>query len=161
MGQVVSQKEIAKIRQKAKEDGRKVVFTNGCFDILHRGHVEYLRAAGELGDILIVGVNTDASTKKIKGDRRPIVPLEDRMAVLASLRWVDYVTSFDGETPHELIELLVPDVLVKGGDWKIDDVVGKGTVERAGGKVVIIDLLEGRSTRDIIGKIVEKYCPKN
>ncbi len=158
MGQVVSQEEIVKVRQKAKEDGKRVVFTNGCFDILHRGHVEYLRAAGELGDMLIVGVNTDSSTKKIKGDERPIVPLEDRMTVLASLKCVDYVTSFDDETPSELIELLVPDVLAKGGDWKIDEVVGRDTVEKAGGKVVIIDLLEGRSTRDIIGRIVEKYC---
>lgn len=158
MGQVVSQEEIVKVRQKAKEDGKRVVFTNGCFDILHRGHVEYLRTAGELGDMLIVGVNTDSSTKKIKGDERPIVPLEDRMAVLASLKCVDYVTSFDDETPSELIELLVPDVLAKGGDWKIDEVVGRDTVEKVGGMVVIIDLLEGRSTRDIIGRIVEKYC---
>ena len=160
MGQVVSQKEIVRIRQKARDDGKKVVFTNGCFDILHRGHVEYLCAAGELGDMLIVGVNTDSSTRKIKGDERPIVPLEDRMAVLASLRCVDYVTSFDDETPFELIELVVPDVLVKGGDWKIDEVVGKDRVEKAGGKVAIIDLLEGRSTRDIIERIVQKYCPE-
>lgn len=160
MGRVVSQEEIARIRQKAREDGQRVVFTNGCFDILHRGHVEYLGAAKELGDMLIVGVNTDSSTKKIKGAKRPIVPLEDRMAVLASLVCVDYVTSFNDETPFELIELLVPDVLAKGGDWKIDEVVGKDTVEKVGGKVVIIDLLEGRSTRDIIGRIVEKYCRK-
>ena len=160
MGKVVSQKEIVRIRQKARDDDKKVVFTNGCFDILHRGHVEYLGAAGELGDMLIVAVNTDSSTKKMKGDERPIVPLDDRMAVLASLRCVDYVTSFDDETPFELIELLVPDVLAKGGDWKIDEVVGKDTVEKAGGKVAIIDLLEGRSTRDIIGRIVQKYCPE-
>ena len=160
MGRVVSQEEIVRIRQKAREDGQRVVFTNGCFDILHRGHVEYLGAAKELGDMLIVGVNTDSSTKKIKGAKRPIVPLEDRMAVLASLVCVDYVTSFNDETPFELIELLVPDVLAKGGDWKIDEVVGKDTVEKVGGKVVIIDLLEGRSTRDIIGRIVEKYCRK-
>jgi D-beta-D-heptose 7-phosphate kinase/D-beta-D-heptose 1-phosphate adenosyltransferase len=157
---VVSQEEIVRIRQKAREDGQRVVFTNGCFDILHRGHVEYLGAAKELGDMLIVGVNTDSSTKKIKGDKRPIVPLEDRMAVLASLGCVDYVTGFNDETPFELIELLVPDVLAKGGDWKIDEVVGKDTMEKVGGKVVIIDLLEGRSTRDIIGRIVEKYCRK-
>lgn len=157
---MVSQEEIVRIRQKAREDGQRVVFTNGCFDILHRGHVEYLGAAKELGDMLIVGVNTDSSTKKIKGAKRPIVPLEDRMAVLASLVCVDYVTSFNDETPFELIELLVPDVLAKGGDWKIDEVVGKDTVEKVGGKVVIIDLLEGRSTRDIIGRIVEKYCRK-
>lgn len=160
MGRVVSQDKVLKLREQARKNGKRVVFTNGCFDILHRGHVEYLRAARELGDALVVGVNSDSSARRIKGPGRPIMPVEDRTAVLASLDCVDYVVSFEEETPGKLIDLLVPDVLVKGGDWEIDRVVGKETVERNGGQVVIIDFVEGYSTRGIINSIIERYCPQ-
>lgn len=153
----MTREEAAEVRRKAGLEGSKVVFTNGCFDILHRGHVEYLRSASGLGTILIVGVNSDLSVRRVKGDRRPIIPLEDRMAVLASLEFVDYVVSFEEDTPGQLIDAIVPDVLVKGGDWQRTEVVGRETVERNGGRVEIIDFLEGYSTRGIIEKIAAMY----
>lgn len=125
---------------------QRVVFTNGCFDILHRGHVEYLFAARELGDALVVGVNTDASVRRLKGEGRPVNREHDRAFVLAGLGCVDAVTLFDEDTPAELIAALVPDVLVKGGDYTADTVVGRDTVEAAGGRVVIIPLVPGHST---------------
>lgn len=158
MARVLSQEEAARLREKAKSQGKKVVFTNGCFDLLHRGHVEYLMSARKLGDMLIVGVNSDSSVRKIKGPQRPLTSLRDRMAVLASLECVDCVVSFEEDTPGRLIELLVPDVLVKGGDWRLSEVVGRETVEKNGGEVIIIDFLDGYSTRDIIKKIVDSYC---
>jgi D-beta-D-heptose 7-phosphate kinase/D-beta-D-heptose 1-phosphate adenosyltransferase len=136
-----------------KEDGRKVVFTNGCFDILHRGHVEYLTKAKALGDVLLVGMNTDASVKRLKGPQRPVVSQDDRAFVLAALRTIDYVCLFDEDTPYELIKAVVPDVLVKGGDWSIDAIVGKDIVEAAGGTVQTIDFVPDRSTTNIIEKI--------
>ena len=125
---------------------QRVVFTNGCFDILHRGHVEYLFAARELGDALVVGVNTDASVRRLKGEGRPVNRELDRAFVLAGLGCVDAVTLFDEDTPAELIAALVPDVLVKGGDYTADTVVGRETVEAGGGRVVIIPLVPGHST---------------
>ena len=133
--------------------GERVVFTNGCFDLLHRGHVEYLYAARALGDRLIVGVNTDASVARLKGPSRPVVPLEDRMYVLAGLGCVDAVTPFPEDTPRELIAALLPDVLVKGGDYEPDQVVGAREVEDAGGEVVILPFVEGRSTTGIIRRL--------
>jgi rfaE bifunctional protein nucleotidyltransferase chain/domain len=127
-----------------------VVFTNGCFDILHRGHVEYLHQARSLGDRLIVGLNTDGSVRRLKGAGRPIVGQEDRAFVLAGLAAVDGVTLFDEDTPAALIEALLPDVLVKGGDYTPDRVVGRDSVEQAGGRVVIIPFVAGRSTSGII-----------
>ena len=128
----------------------RIVFTNGCFDILHRGHVEYLRAARELGDLLIVGVNSDASVRRLKGAGRPVVGEDDRCHVLAALRAVDAVTIFDEDTPRELIAALLPDVLVKGGDYRAEDVAGKAEVEAAGGRVIILPFLAGRSTSSIL-----------
>ncbi len=128
----------------------RLVFTNGCFDILHRGHVEYLWRARELGDRLVVGVNDDDSVRRLKGETRPVVALEDRMYVLAGLGCVDAVTPFGEDTPQELIERLLPDVLVKGGDYRPEDVVGRPEVEGAGGSVVILPFVQGRSTTRII-----------
>jgi rfaE bifunctional protein nucleotidyltransferase chain/domain len=131
----------------------RLVFTNGCFDILHRGHVEYLFAARDLGDALVVGVNTDASVRRLKGEGRPVVSLEDRLFVLAGLACVDAVTPFGEDTPRELIAALLPDVLVKGGDYQADAVVGGQEVRAAGGEVRILPFVGGRSTTGIIQKL--------
>ena len=130
-----------------------LVFTNGCFDILHRGHVAYLTQARGLGDQLIVGVNSDDSVRRIKGSGRPVVEQEDRAYILAALECVDAVTIFDEDTPEQLISALLPDVLVKGGDYQPDRVVGRDTVEEHGGHVVIIPFVTGRSTTDIVTRI--------
>lgn len=132
---------------------QRVVFTNGCFDILHRGHVEYLYSARDLGNALVVGVNSDSSVRRLKGAPRPIVPLDDRMFVLAGLGCVDAVTPFDDDTPLDLINALLPDVLAKGGDYEADDVVGAHEVRDAGGDVIILPFIHGRSTTGIIQNI--------
>ena len=155
MGEVVTLADLVQIRKKLKRAEKKVVFTNGCFDIVHRGHVEYLTKAKALGDVLFVGMNTDASARRLKGPTRPIVCQDDRALVLAAFRVVDYVCLFDEDTPHELIKAIVPDVLVKGSDWTIDSIVGKDIVEAAGGTVQTIDFVPNRSTTDIIKKIVD------
>jgi D-beta-D-heptose 7-phosphate kinase/D-beta-D-heptose 1-phosphate adenosyltransferase len=133
----------------------RLVFTNGCFDILHRGHVEYLSAARSLGDKLVVAVNTDASVERLKGPGRPVVPQGDRALVLAGLESVDAVTLFHEDTPRELLAALLPDVLAKGGDYAPEAVVGKAEVEGAGGRVEIIPFIPGRSTSELIHKIQE------
>ncbi len=130
-----------------------LVFTNGCFDILHRGHVEYLAFARSLGDELLVALNSDASVRRLKGEGRPINTVEDRAAVLAGLEAVDWLTIFDADTPGELISSLLPDVLVKGGDYTPGTVVGAPEVEAAGGRVIIAPLVPGRSTTNIIRKV--------
>ena len=132
-----------------------VVFTNGVFDLLHRGHVNYLFAARELGDTLIVGVNTDASVKRLKGPTRPLNRELDRAFVLAGLACVDAVVLFDEDTPAALVDSIVPDVLVKGGDYAPDEVVGRETVERAGGKLVLIPFVQGHSTTSMLERIQE------
>ncbi|MYC99013.1 MAG: D-glycero-beta-D-manno-heptose 1-phosphate adenylyltransferase [Gammaproteobacteria bacterium] len=131
----------------------RLVFTNGCFDILHRGHVEYLAAARALGDVLVVGVNTDASVARLKGPHRPYASLEDRAAVLAALTSVDVITPFDSDTPRALIAALLPDVLVKGGDYAVDEMVGRDEVRAAGGEVVVVPHLAGRSTTELVRRI--------
>lgn len=131
----------------------KLVFTNGVFDILHRGHVEYLYAARALGDVLVVAINTDASVRRLKGSDRPVNTDEDRALVLAGLGCVDYVSFFADDTPHRLIAALLPDVLVKGGDYTPDTIVGRTEVEAAGGKVVVIPFVEGKSTTQTLEKI--------
>jgi rfaE bifunctional protein nucleotidyltransferase chain/domain len=133
----------------------RVVFTNGCFDILHRGHVEYLSAARALGDALVIGLNTDASVRRLKGEGRPVNQEEDRALVLAALEAVDAVVHFDEDTPLELITALLPDVLVKGGDYTIDTIVGAREVVAAGGEVVVAPLLAGRSTTSILKRARE------
>ena len=131
----------------------RVVFTNGCFDLLHRGHVEYLFAARALGDCLVVGLNTDASVRRLKGPDRPIVGETDRATVIAALECVDAVTLFDEDTPRELIAALLPDVLVKGGDYTLDGIVGRAQVEAAGGEVRVLPFVQGRSTTSLIDLI--------
>lgn len=132
--------------------GQRLVFTNGVFDLLHRGHVAYLYAAGSLGDVLVVALNTDASVRRLKGDSRPLNTEQDRAFVLAGLACVDAVTLFDDDTPARLIGRLLPDVLVKGADYRIEDVAGRAEVEAAGGRVELIPLVRGRSTSELIRK---------
>lgn len=147
---IQKQGALEKIRNQLKHKDEKVVFTNGCFDLLHSGHVHLFREAKKLGDVLIVAVNDDESVKKIKGASRPIFPLEERLEVLEAIEDIEYLTSFSKETPRQIITRLLPDILVKGGDWKPDEVIGREEVERAGGEVVIIPYLEGRSTSNIL-----------
>lgn len=137
--------------------GKRIVFTNGCFDILHRGHIELLKAARALGDILAVAINSDSSVARIKGDRRPVVRQDDRAAVLASLESVDFVTMFEEDTPAEIISILKPDILVKGSDYEMDKIVGRRQVEEDGGKVVRIPLHGDLSTENLLRQIAEKY----
>ena len=138
-------------------EGQKIVFTNGCFDILHVGHVRYLREARKTGDLLILALNSDVSVRAIKGERRPLVPQQQRAEVVASLAAVDYVTLFDETTPLTLIEYLRPDCLLKGGDWPEEAVVGRKAVRSWGGTVVLIPMVEGASTTNIVEKILEVY----
>jgi D-beta-D-heptose 7-phosphate kinase/D-beta-D-heptose 1-phosphate adenosyltransferase len=159
MGKVVGLRELRRVRTALRRRGRKVVFTNGTFDILHRGHVEYLEAARRLGDVLIVGLNTDESIRRIKGKGRPINGNRDRAVVLAALACVDYVCFFEDDTPRALIEALVPDILVKGADWKIADIVGREIVEDHGGTVKTIRLTQGRSTTNTIERVLKAYRP--
>jgi len=140
--------------------GEKIVFTNGCFDIIHAGHVRYLSAARELGDRLVVGLNSDASVRRLKGPKRPVAPQDDRAEVLAALEAVDAVTLFDDDTPEALISLLLPDILVKGADWAVEQIAGAKAVIENGGAVLTVPLLEGRSTTGIIETIVQLYCPE-
>jgi rfaE bifunctional protein nucleotidyltransferase chain/domain len=150
-------KEIIELRAGFRETGKKLVFTNGCFDILHIGHVRYLRQVRSLGDALVVGVNSDRSVREIKGEPRPIVPELERAEVLAALSSVDFVFIFDDVTPKRVIDAIVPDVLVKGADWGLSEIVGRDTVEKAGGLVLNVPLVEGSSTTEIIRKVLERF----
>jgi len=153
MGLILDRKKAKEVARKLKAQGKKIVFTNGCFDILHRGHIFSLKFAKDHGDVLFVGVNTDDSVRRLKGEGRPIIPLDDRMVVLSSIVYVDYVVPFDEDTPLNLIKEVVPDVLVKGGDYRKDTVVGAEFVEKIGGKVIIAPYLEGFSTTELIERI--------
>jgi D-glycero-beta-D-manno-heptose 1-phosphate adenylyltransferase len=145
--------EAAAFARELQEAGRAVVFTNGVFDLLHPGHVRYLQAARREGDALIVGINSDRSVRAIKGLERPIVPEAERAELLAALACVDGVVIFDEETPHEIVDRLQPDVLVKGADWAADRIVGRDVVEARGGRVVRVPLETGWSTSDLIRRI--------
>jgi D-beta-D-heptose 7-phosphate kinase/D-beta-D-heptose 1-phosphate adenosyltransferase len=149
-----------KEREELRLAGEKLVFTNGCFDLLHPGHIRYLTEARNLGDRLLVAVNADETVSKLKGEGRPLVRAEERMEVLAALAVVDYVMPFEEETPARVIGELVPDVLVKGGDWPLDQIVGRDTVEAAGGKVYSLPFARGYSTSELIGRIVERLGGK-
>ncbi len=142
-----------------KRNGRRVVFTNGCFDLLHPGHIKSLEQARALGDALIVGLNSDASVRELKGEGRPVLPERERAEILAALECVDAVVIFDAPTPREVIARLLPDVLVKGGDWPGDQIVGREEVEAAGGRVVSVPVVPGYSTSDILRKIREGGQP--
>jgi D-beta-D-heptose 7-phosphate kinase/D-beta-D-heptose 1-phosphate adenosyltransferase len=143
--------------RKLRAAGKKVVFTNGCFDILHAGHIDLLRQARALGDALVVAINTDGSVIRMKGPSRPILAAEERAELLAGLEMVDYVCTFDEDTPLEAILKIHPDVLVKGADWGLDGIVGRAEVEGWGGKVVAVPLLEGKSTTGIVERVVARY----
>ncbi len=149
--------EVIKIREKLKEENKTVVFTNGCFDLLHRGHAEYLARAKDCGDFLIVGVNSDASIKKLKGNKRPVMCQEDRGYLIEQLKSVDIVIIFDEETPECLLKGIKPDVLVKGGNYDIDGIVGRDYVEGYGGAVKPLDHIEGSSTTSLINNIIERF----
>ena len=136
-----------------KTEGKRVVFTNGCFDLLHPGHIDYLERAAALGDVLIVGLNDDASVRRLKGDARPINPLQDRAVMLCALRAVDLVVPFAEDTPLQLISTLMPDILVKGGDYQPDAIVGAAEVRRAGGKVVVMPFIDGFSSTGLLQRI--------
>jgi D-glycero-beta-D-manno-heptose 1-phosphate adenylyltransferase len=153
MGKIVSQDELVQIAAREKRAGRRVVFTNGCFDLLHPGHVRCLADARRLGDLLIVAVNSDHSVRGNKGADRPLVPQQDRAEVLAALASVDYVAIFDEPTPRELISRVLPNILVKGADWALDQVAGREEVEAAGGQVMSIPLAQGYSTTKLVEKI--------
>jgi len=136
-----------------KRNGKRVVFTNGCFDLLHPGHIKLLEAARALGDVLVVGLNGDESVRTLKGPGRPVISENERAEILANLECVDAVVVFDELTPQETVAALLPDVLVKGGDWPGNQIVGREEVEAAGGKVVLIDVVQGYSTTEILNKI--------
>jgi D-beta-D-heptose 7-phosphate kinase/D-beta-D-heptose 1-phosphate adenosyltransferase len=144
---------LAEIIAAEKEKGKRIVFTNGCFDLLHAGHVKYLQKARQFGDILVLGLNSDASVRQLKGETRPLIAQDERAHLLAALDCIDYVVIFDEETPLELIALFTPDILVKGGDYTVDGVVGREIVEAAGGRVEIVEFVDGRSTTGLIERI--------
>ncbi len=152
-GKILGREEMAAEARRLRSEGKRIVFTNGCFDLLHAGHIQCLKEAKALGDVLIVGVNSDASVGRLKSNR-PIIPQEERALVLSSIGAVDYVTIFEEETPYELIRLIRPDVLVKGGDWAPEDIVGADLV----GEVHSLPYREGLSTTAIIERIIERFC---
>jgi rfaE bifunctional protein nucleotidyltransferase chain/domain len=155
MTKILDREALIKERNRLRREGLSLVFTNGCFDLLHPGHVRYLKQARALGDALVVALNSDASIRALKGSNRPILNQQERAEIIAALESVNYVVVFDDQTPRSLIAALVPDVLVKGGDWEIDQIVGRDEVEAAGGKVLSLPYVEGSSTTDIIGRILE------
>ncbi|MCH8324988.1 MAG: D-glycero-beta-D-manno-heptose 1-phosphate adenylyltransferase [Bacteroidetes bacterium] len=157
MDRLKSLKEIITLRKELKSANKKVVFTNGCFDIIHAGHIDYLNKAKELGNVLIVGINSDISVKKIKDKNRPIIQEKERTLIVSNLRAVDYVVLFDEETPDNLINKIIPDILVKGADWDIDKIVGKDIVLKNGGEVKSIEFIIQQSTSKIIESIITKY----
>ena len=153
IGKILSPGELLGLRQRLRAEGKTLVFTNGVFDLLHVGHVRYLAAARALGDALVVAVNSDRTVRELKGPGRPVVNEHERAEVLAALRQVDYVTIFDDISPRSLIATLLPDVLVKGGDYGLDDIHGREEVEAAGGRVVSLPFVEGMSTSAMIEKM--------
>ena len=157
MSSSTSLTELKAIRLKLKAEGKKIVFTNGVFDLIHAGHVDYLFKAKQLGDVLIVGLNSDDSVIRIKGNKRPILKQEERAFVLTNLKPVDYVVFFDEDTPEKLISEIIPDILVKGADWAVEKIVGREVVEKNGGKVMNIEFVNDQSTSKIIDLIVQRY----
>lgn len=149
-------RQLAEELERLRRRGVRVVFTNGCFDLLHPGHVRYLRAAKRLGDVLVVALNSDASVRRLKGPGRPLVRLRDRSEVLAALEMVDYVTTFSADTPYQLIGRLRPDVLVKGGDWDPDRIVGADLVRARGGRVRSLPFAKGYSTSKLVARVGQR-----
>jgi rfaE bifunctional protein nucleotidyltransferase chain/domain len=161
MAQVLNLSELAAERARLRQAGQRVVFTNGCFDLLHPGHVRYLQKARALGDALIVALNSDRSVRELKGPARPILQEQERAEVIAALACVDYVMIFDEPTPQQAIAALLPDVLVKGGDWSIENIVGRAEVEAAGGQVLSLPFVDGLSTSDVIARILASQSNSN
>jgi len=157
MGRILTRPELAAEMKRLQAAGKKVVFTNGVFDILHVGHLRYLTQARSLGDALVIGLNADSCVKRLKGELRPILPEAERAELLAGLACVDYVCVFGEDDPRELIKSATPDLLVKGGDWPIDKILGRDTVEAHGGKVFSLPFVEGRSTTTIVQDIARKF----
>ena len=154
-GKILSIDELRKERARLRAEGKRLVFTNGCFDILHVGHVRYLQSARELGDALLVAINSDAAVRELKGAGRPVMNEQERAELLAALSAVNYVTVFDDISPRSLIADILPDVLVKGGDYKLNEIHGREEVERAGGRVISLPFIEGASTSSVIERIKE------
>jgi D-beta-D-heptose 7-phosphate kinase/D-beta-D-heptose 1-phosphate adenosyltransferase len=157
MNKIMTRENLKGEVSRLRREGKKIVFTNGCFDILHVGHTRYLREAKKLGDVLVLALNSDSSVRSLKGEKRPLVPENERADVMSSLESVDYVTIFPEATPLELIEYLQPDVLVKGGDWAEENLVGRDSVQSWGGRVAIIPEIKGSSTTNIVEKIRKVY----
>jgi len=158
-GKLIKLEALRKLRGRWRAQNRKMVFTNGCFDLIHPGHLRYLQQARAQGDLLVVGLNTDSSVRKIKGEKRPVIPGKDRAEILCALRFVDYVVFFNEDTPAKLIRALEPDVLIKGADWEMDKIVGADLVLKKGGVVKQIKFAKGYSTSGIIDEVLKKYCP--
>jgi D-beta-D-heptose 7-phosphate kinase / D-beta-D-heptose 1-phosphate adenosyltransferase len=154
---IKDREKMRRIAEDLKGKGKRIVFTNGCFDLLHVGHIRYLEEAKSLGDVLVVGVNSDDSVRSLKGPNRPIVPEEERAEILSGLGCVDYVTLFDEPEPLALISLLKPHILVKGGDWTKETTVGRQVVEQCGGEVVILPFVKGSSTSNLIETVLDRY----
>jgi D-beta-D-heptose 7-phosphate kinase/D-beta-D-heptose 1-phosphate adenosyltransferase len=154
---ILELEELKKLVSLAKSTGKTVVFTNGCFDLIHGGHIEFLQKAKSLGDLLVIGLNSDHSVRSLKGDGRPIKSETERANILSALKYVDYITIFDEETPEHLIGEIRPDILVKGDDYNIDEVVGREIVEGYGARVELIPIVKGLSTTNTVDQILEKH----
>jgi D-beta-D-heptose 7-phosphate kinase / D-beta-D-heptose 1-phosphate adenosyltransferase len=157
---IKEKEELRRIIENLKAEGKRIVFTNGCFDLLHIGHLRYLEKAKTFGDILVVGINSDPSVRSLKGAERPLLPADERAEILSGLGCVDFVTVFDELNPFNLISLIQPHILVKGGDWTKETIIGKEVVERSGGQVVIISFVEGASTSRLIETILKRYAKR-
>lgn len=154
INKIISREKARQIAKQLHEAKQPIVFTNGCFDLLHRGHIELLHFAKEQGKVLFVGLNSDSSVQRLKGTGRPINSQDDRAAVLSAIEYVDYVVVFDEDTPFELIAVIQPDVLVKGGDYELQDIVGRDIVEGHGGKVLVFPLINGFSSTQLLNKLM-------
>ncbi|NLT49738.1 MAG: D-glycero-beta-D-manno-heptose 1-phosphate adenylyltransferase [Ignavibacteria bacterium] len=150
--------EFSGIIEKLKRNGKKIVFTNGCFDILHAGHVDYLNKAKQFGDVLVVGLNSDVSVRSIKGEKRPIVNQTERAFILSNLKCVDFVVFFNEDTPYNIISEIIPGVLVKGADWSVDKIIGSDVVLKNGGEIKTIEFVNFQSTSNIIKSVLDRYC---
>jgi D-beta-D-heptose 7-phosphate kinase/D-beta-D-heptose 1-phosphate adenosyltransferase len=157
MNKILEREALRKKLEELRNKGRKIAFTNGCFDILHVGHVRYLREAKKTADVLVLALNSDSSVRSLKGEEKPLIPENERAEILAALEFIDFVTIFEELTPLELINYLKPDILIKGGDWPEEKVVGREEVKKWGGRVAIIPEVEGKSTTNIVEKIKKLY----
>jgi len=161
MNKILERNALKDKLEELRKKGKKIAFTNGCFDILHVGHVRYLREAKKTADVLVLALNSDSSVRSLKGEKRPLMNEKERAEILAALEFIDFVTIFPELTPLELINYLKPDILIKGGDWPEEKVVGREEIKKWGGRVAIIPEVEGKSTTNIVEKIKKLYCSNN